>query len=99
MKDFLLKLIPPQPWTPALLSWLVVVAALAVYFQLLLFGNPAKLDDLILGRILGTIDTTLGIVIAYWLGSTKAGKEKDETIKNLTGKREVWTDARREAAK
>ena len=100
MRDFLLRLIPPQPWTPAMLSWLVVAAALGMYAQLLWFGNPVGLDPVILGRILGTLDTSFGLVLAFWLGSTKGAKDKDETIRTLATKREPWTaDERKRRAK
>ena len=70
LKTMIERLIPPQPWTPALLSWVVVVAALAMYAQLLILGNPANLDDVLLGRILGTVDMAFGVVLAYWLGTS-----------------------------
>jgi hypothetical protein len=69
--------------TPALLSWIVVVGTFVMYGWLVRFGNPLELDDVILGRILGTLDTAFGIVLAYWLGTSFSSKQKDETIKSM----------------
>lgn len=71
--------------TPAALSWIVIVGTLVMYFYLIRFGNPKDLDDVILGRLLGTLDTSFGIVLAYWLGTSFSSKSKDETISQLSG--------------
>lgn len=55
--------------TPAVLSWIIIVCALGLEGTILFTGLPAKLDDLIVGRILGTLDLALGIVLNFWLGS------------------------------
>ena len=83
MGSFLEKLIPPRPWMPSILSAVVIVSALGMYAQLLWFGNPKALDDVILGRILGTLDTAFGLVLAYWIGSTRSSHDKDETIREM----------------
>ncbi len=54
-----------------------------MYGYLIVHGNPAQLDDVILGRLLGTLDTSFGIVLAYWLGTSFSSKSKDETISNM----------------
>lgn len=69
--------------TPAMLSWVVVVAISVMYGFLIVKGNPADLDDVILGRILGTLDTAFGIVLAFWLGTSFSSRQKDDTIKAM----------------
>ena len=56
--------------TPAALSWFIVMAAFGIEGALLLGWYPeAKVPDIVVGRILGTLDLALGIVLNYWLGS------------------------------
>ena len=56
--------------TPAILSYFVVLSTVSMY-GMLLFGDYDKLtiSELILGRILGTLDMAFGVVLAYWLGA------------------------------
>lgn len=65
---------------------IVVVDAFVLYGFLLYHGNPHGLDDVILGRILGTADMALGAVLQYCFGTTASSKLKDETIQALSGK-------------
>ena len=56
--------------TPAALSWVIVIAVLSIEGSLLLGWYPEeKVPDIVIGRILGTLDLALGIVLNYWLGS------------------------------
>ncbi len=56
--------------TPAALSWVIVMAVLGIEGSLLLGWYPEeKVPDIVIGRILGTLDLALGIVLNYWLGS------------------------------
>lgn len=73
-----------KTWMPAAVSWLVMSGAFTMYGYLIIHGNPAGLDDVILGRIMGTIDTAFGIVLVYWLGTSSSSKAKDDTIKSMT---------------
>lgn len=56
--------------TPAVLSYFIVLLTAAIYAYLVM-GEYDKLtvSDLVLGRILGTLDMAFGVVLAYWLGS------------------------------
>lgn len=55
--------------TPAALSWIVVVTTFGLEGGLFVWGMPPDMPDIVLGRIMGTFDTALGIVLTYWLGS------------------------------
>jgi hypothetical protein len=56
--------------TPAVLSYFVVILITAIYCYLIM-GDYSQLtvSDLVLGRILGTLDTAFAVVLAYWLGA------------------------------
>lgn len=66
--------------TPAVLSWMVVAGNFFVTGYLIKYGNPVGLDDVLLGRMLGTLDTAFGIVLAFWLGTSYSSRSKDATI-------------------
>ena len=72
-----------KAYTPAVLSWLVVIGTFLMYGYLLKFGNPKELDDVILGRILGTLDVAFATVLAFWLGTSFSSRKKDDTIDSL----------------
>lgn len=69
-----------KSYTPEVLSWIIVLGFFVLNGYLIYHGNPASLDDVILGRIQGTVDTAFGIVLAFWLGSSKQSQTKDVTI-------------------
>ena len=98
MKDAIVAFLI-RPWMPAILSGVIVVATFAMYGYLIIHGNPSGLDDIIVGRILGTLDTSFGVVLAYWLGTSKSSHDKDQTIAAIGGKREEWTPAQRKGTK
>jgi hypothetical protein len=72
-----------KSFTPEFLSWIIVIASIALYAHLMTNGNPKTLDDVILGRILGTLDTSFGVVLAFWLGTSYSSRGKDATIANI----------------
>lgn len=76
-------LVQTKSYTPAALSWLVVGATLVMYAHLIWHGNNGA-NDLVLGRILGTLDTAFAMVLAFWLGSSRSSQQKDDTIKALS---------------
>lgn len=66
--------------TPEILSWIIVAGFFALNGYLIVEGNPDALSDVILGRIQGTVDTAFGIVLAFWLGTSRSSQNKDATI-------------------
>lgn len=62
------------------LSFLVVCVTLAFEGIGLFHGFSGKVDDVVLGRILGSFDTLTTVIITYWFGSTKSGHDKDNVI-------------------
>lgn len=70
--------------TPAVLSWLVVTAALGLEGWVMIYGLPAGADAIVLGRILGTLDAAFMTVLTFWLGTSNSSRRKDETINQFT---------------
>lgn len=62
-------LIQTRARTPAVLSWVIVIATLALEGGIIFTGLPEKLPDIVTGRILGSFDLALGIVLNFWLGA------------------------------
>ncbi len=62
------------------LSFLVVGVTLAFEGIGIFHGFSGHIDDVVLGRVLGTFDTLTTIVMTYWFGSTKSAHEKDNVI-------------------
>lgn len=66
--------------TPEILSWMIVASTIGLEGYVLIFGLPPGAPDLVIGRILGTLDTAFMVVVSFWLGSTISAKLKDATI-------------------
>jgi hypothetical protein len=79
-KDARAMLIATRARTPALLSWLVILGNFFTMFYLMKYGKPTGLDDVILGRMLGTIDMAFGLVLSFWLGTSHGSRTKDELL-------------------
>jgi hypothetical protein len=73
-----------KAWTPAVLSWLIIVATLGLEGYILVNGVPAQVNDLVAGRILGTLDMAFMTVLTFWLGTSNSSRNKDATISKLS---------------
>jgi len=73
-----------KAWTPAVLSWLIIVATLGIEGYILVNGVPAQVNDLVAGRILGTLDMAFMTVLTFWLGTSNSSRNKDATISKLS---------------
>jgi hypothetical protein len=76
-----------KSWTPEILSWFIVASTIGLEGYVMLYGVPAEAIDLIVGRVLGTLDAAFVTVTAYWLGTSSSSHAKDITIANATGGR------------
>ena len=76
--------IATHSWTPSILTWLVVVMCLAFEGALLFNQVPKSEDPMILGRILGTLDSALMLVLAYWFGSSSGSAQKNQLLAQST---------------
>ena len=73
-----------KAWTPAVLSWLIIIATLGLEGYILVNGVPAQVNDLVAGRILGTLDMAFMTVLTFWLGTSNSSRNKDATISKLS---------------
>lgn len=69
--------------TPAILTWVIVVSFIAIEGAML-FGVKTMASDLVVGRILGTLDTSLGLVLAFWFGSNSGSARTKELLAQAT---------------
>jgi hypothetical protein len=71
-------------WYPKVLASLVVAACLSgecFYFH---YGTPSNVAPELIGRILGTLDNALILVLGYYFGSSVSSRNKDSTIAALS---------------
>lgn len=66
--------------TPSILTWIVVALTLAAEGALLFNQIPPGADPIILGRVLGTMDSALMLVLGFWFGSSHGSQNKDALI-------------------
>jgi hypothetical protein len=65
--------------TPAVLTWMIVLIVLGLEGALL-FGAKPDVSDIVLGRIMGTMDAALLTVLAYWFGTTNGSSRKTDML-------------------
>jgi hypothetical protein len=66
--------------TPRNLAYLIVTITGVLEGYALLHGLPRDIDQVIVGRVLGTLDTATMLVLGYYFGTTFSSKKKDDTI-------------------
>lgn len=69
-----------RDWTPKILAFLVVSLCFlgeGVYFT---HGAPANAAPELIGRILGTLDSALILVLGYYFGSSRGSDRKTELL-------------------
>lgn len=66
--------------TPSVLTWIVVTITLVCEGALLFNQMPSGTDPIILGRVLGTMDSALIMVLGFWFGSSHGSQSKDHLI-------------------
>lgn len=65
---------------------ILVVVFVCVTEGAMLFGKmPPGLDPIVLGRILGTLDMALSLVLSFYFGSSNGSERKTEMIAKMTG--------------
>lgn len=70
-------------WTPRVLAGFVVGLTIFLEGYVMLNGLPATANEIIVGRILGTLDTAAMMVLAYYFGSSASSRYKDDTISTI----------------
>lgn len=69
--------------TPKILAYLVITLVLIAEGSMFFIGQPKSIDGVVLGRILGTLDSALIMVLGYYFGSSAGSAKKDSTISDL----------------
>lgn len=78
-------LITTHSLTPSILTWIIVCITLSAEAALLFHAMPASADPIIIGRVLGTMDAALMLVLAFWFGSNSSSARKTELLANSQG--------------
>lgn len=60
-----------------------IIACASAEGLLLVKGAPPGLDGVVLGRILGTLDTAAIIVLTFYFGSTRASAQQVDAITSI----------------
>lgn len=63
-------------WTPSVLTFVIVVITLTAEAMLLFNKVPPGADPVIVGRILGTMDSALIMVLSFWFGTSSGSQQK-----------------------
>jgi len=72
-----------QGGTQKMLFWLslvLLVTSIGAEIRVLFYGVPAEADPLIVGRVLGLLDSVALLVLNYWYGSSSGSANKTELL-------------------
>lgn len=72
--------IATQSTTPTVLTWLIVLITLLSEAMLIFQATPPGVDPIILGRVLGTLDSALIMVLSFWFGTNSQSARKTELL-------------------
>lgn len=70
--------------TPSVLTWIIVGLTLAAEGMLLFNQVPPGADPIIIGRVLGTMDSALVMVLSFWFGSNSGSGRTKELLAQAT---------------
>lgn len=72
-----------KDWTPRILAYAVVTLTVVLEGMLLLHGQPKEIDGVVLGRILGTWDAALMLVLSYYYGTSAGSVSKTDALNQI----------------
>jgi len=75
-----------KSYTPEIISWLIIIATVGLEGYVLLQGLPTSAPELVVGRILGTLDMAFGTVLAFWLVTSRSSQNKDVALAQAAAK-------------
>lgn len=67
-------------WPLFITSTVILIATFSMEGYAMLVGLPPGVDDLIVGRVLGTLDSASALVLSYWYGSSIGSAKKDDIL-------------------
>lgn len=62
------------------LSLLLLTVSLGSEIAVLFWGYPATVEDIVVGRVLGLMDSVALLVLGYWFGTSAGSAHKTEII-------------------
>lgn len=62
------------------LSLLLLVVTLGSEIVVLFYGYPKALPEIIVGRVLGLMDSVALLVLSFWYGTTSSSQQKNELL-------------------
>lgn len=69
--------------TPRYLAYGIVVLVVVLEGLLLFHGQPVLVDGVVLGRIMGTLDSALMLVLSYYFGSSASSQGKTDALAKI----------------
>lgn len=66
--------------TPSILTWIIVGVTLVMEAMLLFNKVPPGVDPIIMGRVLGTMDSALMLSLSFWFGSNSGSARTKELL-------------------
>ncbi len=69
--------------TPRILAYIIVMLVIGLEGYILFSGKPTAVDPVILGRVMGTLDSALMLVLSYFYGSSVGSASKTEAINQI----------------
>lgn len=69
--------------TPRVIAYLVIILVLIAEGSMFFRGQPQGIDGVVLGRILGTLDSALMLVLGYYFGSSSGSAEKTTALSKI----------------
>lgn len=75
--------IATRDWLPKVLAISVIVITLGLEGFVLMRGLPTGVDPVIGGRIMGTLDAAVMLVLSYYFGSSAGSASKDQTLADI----------------
>jgi hypothetical protein len=66
------------------MSTVLLVLTLGTEVYVLFHGYPAELSDIIVGRVLGLMDSVSLLVLSYWYGTTNGSAQKTQLLAEST---------------
>lgn len=69
-----------KDWTPRILAFVVVMLCFGGEGYYFMHGSPSSASPELIGRILGTLDSALILVLSYYFGSSAGSDDKTKTL-------------------
>ena len=69
--------------TPRIIAYLVILLVLVAEGSMFFVGQPKGMDGVVLGRILGTLDSALMLVLGYYFGSSAGSTSKSDALNQI----------------